>query len=562
MANEQTCHLHNMEQSERRMTSSEEADTGPLPSNKPLRNIQIKLEKEIENLKLLTDTDTVPLTLNKPLIQKVPQHWRSCYSEDECKRYFKPISVAIGPLHHQREIDRDPRMERGEQCKLKLAAMFIKDSTRKTEEFYDDVKKEMNSLKSWYNLEVVENWSEKELAWMFIVDGCALLHFIVRDVNYDWERFSVNNGLVSIEKMDFFLLENQLPYRLLEILIESFAKNLPDDQLARNNPEELLKKCIADFINRSFWRLTAQQEHHRSFLRQTARQEQTARQQKTVQQEHRIRIDNSQPHPPDPQPHPHHFQDLLQGGEKREGSNEDGFCETLIGDKSNHPHHLLDLLRRRLIGEKGEKRERSNEDGFWETLIGDKSKHSPLIIRNVRELKGKGIHFKAKEKGSAITNNDFKDRCCMATLTLAPIFLHGTTVPLLLNLIAYELSPGFKENWEITSHLLLLESLIDNAEDLKELKDAGVLHNGLGSDEAVAQLLSKIGGILVPNFKVDPDLRHDIRAYCDRNKSRFMEFIHTYFRSTWSLVVFLSALASLIMEGMQTYYSSHQNKPH
>ncbi|GLT59359.1 hypothetical protein SLA2020_321800 [Shorea laevis] len=157
----------------------------------------------------------------------------------------------------------------------------------------------------------------------------------------------------------------------------------------------------------------------------------------------------------------------------------------------------------------------------------------------------------------------------MTTLMLAPIFLHNTTVPLLLNLIAYELCPDFKENCEITSHLSFLHSLIDDGEDVKELRDAGVLHNGLGNDEAAAELLNKIGGILVPNFKVDSELIRDIHEYCNSYKSHFSsvrasveaKLTHTYFRRLWNFFVFLGSLADLILTGTTIYYSSQEKKP-
>ncbi|GKV49623.1 hypothetical protein SLEP1_g56364 [Rubroshorea leprosula] len=133
----------------------------------------------------------------------------------------------------------------------------------------------------------------------------------------------------------------------------------------------------------------------------------------------------------------------------------------------------------------------------------------------------------AMEKGGAITDIDFNDHCCMPTLTLAPIFLHNTTIPLLLNLMAYELCPDFKEGCKITSHLSFLDYVIDNGEHVKELRDAGVLHNGLGTDEAVAELFNKINGILVPNLKIDSELRRDIHEYCNSNKSHF-HFVFVY----------------------------------
>ncbi|GKV48549.1 hypothetical protein SLEP1_g55350 [Rubroshorea leprosula] len=494
---------------------SEEPDGGPLTSDKPSDDIKITND-ESTNLKSLRDADADPSTSDKPLkIQKVLNIVRSCYGQD-CERYFIPTSVAIGPLNHRRETKKDSRIERGKEWKRKLAGMFIKKGEE--ENFYKNVKREIKNLRNCYNdIEQLETWNDEKLAWMFLVDGCALLQFIALDVYDAWEFFS-DNDPVRIEKADFFLLENQLPYHLLEILIDSFAEFSGEELGPEFQPKPFFKELIKEFINRSFSSLSPAQKHQTD-------------------------IDYFEPPPP----------------------------------------HLLELLRRRLtIDYKGEKKHPTKKDDFWKTLTNDeelsavgcagigigkksdsvpnKSKHWPSI-RNVRELKDKGIHFKARENGGAITDIDFNERNCLAILTLAPIFLHDTsTVPLLLNLIAYELCPDFKETCKITSQLSFLNSLIDNGEDVKELRDAGVLAHGLGSDEAVAELFNKMSGILVPNLKIDLELRRNIHDYCNSKKSHLIELIHTYFRSTWSFWVFLSALAGLIMQGMQTYYSSREKK--
>ncbi|GLT44262.1 hypothetical protein SLA2020_181710 [Shorea laevis] len=380
--------------------------------------------------------------------------------------------------------------------------MFIHSSAGRVQDFYKNVKKELNSLRDCYNFKEGQKWTDEKLAWMFLVDGCALLLFIILDVSDEWEKFRVITGLAGIEKVDLFLLENRLPYQLLEILIDSYAEFSVVELL--QNRKKLFKKSITKFINRSFLSVTAQEEE-----------------QQQQQQEEK-------------------------------------------------PVHLLDLLRRRLMGvkskKKGEKEERINKDGWLDTLLkGDKSKKW-LSIRNVKELKEKGIRFKARGKVDAITKIEFNDRCCMPTLTLAPMSLHNTTMPLLLNLMAYELCPDFEEDCKITSHLSFLDSLIDDREDVKELRDAGVLHHGLGSDEAVAELFNKISRILVPNLKMDSELRR-IHEYCSKKShlnrlcpSVAVKLTETYFRSPWSFLVFLGALAGLIMTGMQTYNSFHENK--
>ncbi|GLT95852.1 hypothetical protein SLE2022_135110 [Rubroshorea leprosula] len=83
---------------------------------------------------------------------------------------------------------------------------------------------------------------------------------------------------------------------------------------------------------------------------------------------------------------------------------------------------------------------------------------------------------------------------------LASILVDNATMPKLLNLTAYEMCPDFKNEYEFTSWVSSLDSLIDSGEDVKELRDARVLHNGLGSDEVVAKLFNRISNHLVANL--------------------------------------------------------------
>ncbi|GLT63174.1 hypothetical protein SLA2020_357550 [Shorea laevis] len=87
----------------------------------------------------------------------------------------------------------------------------------------------------------------------------------------------------------------------------------------------------------------------------------------------------------------------------------------------------------------------------------------------------------------------------MATLKLPPVKVDNYTAPNLMNLMAQEMCPDFVNDFEITSYVSFLNSLIEKAENVKELRDAGVLGNRLGSDKAVVRLFNKINAKLVPN---------------------------------------------------------------
>ncbi|GLT95855.1 hypothetical protein SLE2022_135140 [Rubroshorea leprosula] len=476
--------------------------------------IQITTGEESEKLMLLEEAAADPpnATSTKPLIQKVAYRLRARYNDEERKRYFEPISVTIGPLHHERDPKPDSPFERGEKFKLQLAGTFIKKSGRTKEDFYSNVKKEINSLKKCYDPNEVEKWNDEELAWMFLVDGCALLHFILLDVMDKWKQVGGKNDLVAFAKLDLFLLENQLPYKLLEILIGMFPE-VPSEEGGENCQKEL-KDSVTKFIDKSFLSPVEQQLQHP------------------------IQVDSHH------QIHPPHLEQQKQEEEKE-------------------PAHLLALLRKRLIGTKAKEKGKDKKmDILWEKLrnsklcsYGAKSRHWHTF-RNVKELKEKGIRFKASKERGAITDIDFDDRFCMPTLTLSPILVDVATMPKLLNLIAYEMCPDFKNEFEITSYVSFLDSLIDSREDVKELRDAGVLRNELGSDKDVAVLFNKISDKLVPNLEIHFELKRRIQEHCNIIWARDVAKIcHTYFRSPWSFIVFLGVITGLVMAALQTYNS-------
>ncbi|GKV40794.1 hypothetical protein SLEP1_g48396 [Rubroshorea leprosula] len=88
-----------------------------------------------------------------------------------------------------------------------------------------------------------------------------------------------------------------------------------------------------------------------------------------------------------------------------------------------------------------------------------------------------------------------------------------------------------------------------------------LLHNGLGSDEAVAELFNKISDCLVSNPELQfLDLQGRIQVHCNSVwASDLAQLYHTYFRTPWSFLVFVGAIAGLLLIALQTY--KEFNKP-
>ncbi|KAB2006642.1 hypothetical protein ES319_D11G360400v1 [Gossypium barbadense] len=176
---------------------------------------------EVVNLRSLDeafDGDEIDLGA-KPLIQRVPS---TLGRHEDFSKYFKPKVISIGPFYHD-----DATLHKSEKLKLKLAALFVKKIGVDKDTLYNNMKTEIDGLKKCYDPKGLENYSNdnEKLAWMFFVDGCAILQAVYMLYGQDRCRtsneFSIKNELLTFVYSDLFLLENQLPFRVLELLTRS-----------------------------------------------------------------------------------------------------------------------------------------------------------------------------------------------------------------------------------------------------------------------------------------------------------------------------------------------------
>jgi hypothetical protein len=103
--------------------------------------------------------------------------------------------------------------------------------------------------------------------------------------------------------------------------------------------------------------------------------------------------------------------------------------------------------------------------------------------RNVQELRAAGIFVeRIRDTNCCLRNISFtKLLACFGYLWLPPITVDDSTGPKFLNLIAYEMCLDFKNDFGITSYVSFLDSLIDEANDVKLLRKARILHNALAA---------------------------------------------------------------------------------
>ncbi|KAG4177463.1 hypothetical protein ERO13_A11G308600v2, partial [Gossypium hirsutum] len=397
-----------------------------------------------------------------------------------------------------------PTFHGSEMLKLRLAAHFVENIGVNNEILYKNIKTEINGLRKCYDPKVLEKYSidDEKLAWMLFVDGCAILQAVYmrygKDYNLTPNELFIKNQLLTFVCSDLFLLENQIPFRVLELLTSS-SKN-----------GEKFMKAIRRFI------------------------------------------DDTVITPADMKEPQSHQQDS-EWWPQQEGER----------------IHLLHLLRVRLLFNKEKKENPWRHSRFCTRFFmylinrsnqtGTKRHHSHTF-RNVKELENAGIRLKASET-SCLTDISFNSIFFVGNLWLPPVIVDDSTGPKFMNLIAYEMCPDFDNDFTVTSYMCFLDSLIDEAEDVKALRRAGILYNGLGSDEEVAKVFNKMNTDLVPSPMIYSYVEQQIDNHC---KNMWINYAakayHTLFRSPWTCLAFVAAIAALYLSALHTYYTIHQPK--
>ncbi|XBI04612.1 hypothetical protein VPH35_132881 [Triticum aestivum] len=131
------------------------------------------------------------------------------------ERYIVPSFVSLGPYHHG-----SPHLRETEELKHAAAHYLCEKSGRSVEEVYDKILSIGTEARSCYADGAVAKFTDAEFAVMMFLDGCYLLLYITNDPGCALllNRMTMSTGPCMAR--DIFLLENQLPWMVLEALLE------------------------------------------------------------------------------------------------------------------------------------------------------------------------------------------------------------------------------------------------------------------------------------------------------------------------------------------------------
>ncbi|KAL5704665.1 hypothetical protein ACHQM5_023057 [Ranunculus cassubicifolius] len=158
----------------------------------------------------------VPLLLNETCICRVPRLLRKVKEEA-----YTPQVVSIGPYHHGTE-----RLEAMEDHKLRYVSdFFYRESENSREDFVVSLIGLEKTARDCY--EQPFPYESDEFVEMMLIDGCFILELILKCAEYVQEVVAMDPlfrtlSMLSSISSDMLLLENQLPFFILETLFNLF----------------------------------------------------------------------------------------------------------------------------------------------------------------------------------------------------------------------------------------------------------------------------------------------------------------------------------------------------
>jgi hypothetical protein len=170
----------------------------------------------LESIKL--DIANLQSTSTRYTICKVPYKLRN-----EKNDAYSPQTISIGPLHNPKDKPKE-NLKAMQEHKLSYMLSLLERTRNETDALEACGKATLDlDAKVRLNYEEKVEHSGTELARMLLVDGCFILELFIRyyinDLRPD-DPILLNPRMISVVRRDLALLENQIPFIVLEELFK------------------------------------------------------------------------------------------------------------------------------------------------------------------------------------------------------------------------------------------------------------------------------------------------------------------------------------------------------
>ncbi|KAG6386633.1 hypothetical protein SASPL_151801 [Salvia splendens] len=220
------------------------------------------------------------------------------------------------------------------------------------------------------------------------------------------------------------------------------------------------------------------------------------------------------------------------------------------------PRHLLEALHRTFLRRVVETQ--PNPDNQPREITRSAWSQMDSLFRSVTDLKAKGIYL--QPSSNCLTDISFTSYGLFAKLRLPIFCVNEESKVLFSNLIVFEMSAGVQTDYGVSSYINFMKTLINNANDVKVMRERGILWSTLENDEEVLHIFKSISTYGFSSTGLDHfnEVKMRIDVYCN-NKARIWmaELFNTYFQSPWSAIALFAAAFLLCLTILQTYYTIH-----
>ncbi|CAN4109156.1 unnamed protein product [Withania somnifera] len=173
-----------------------------------------------------SDGETASCTTDGNEIVKYYYHsWRiqkvlPLLKMDEYNRHeYDPKVVSLGPYHH-----RKPELQLAEDFKHIALEMFVSGSSKDVAYFYNKILEVVDNARSCYVDGSTDKYNDHEFALMMLLDACFIINPIEFSTSDRYNKLRTTRhhlGMLALSTTvrDMFLLENQIPFWILKLLI-------------------------------------------------------------------------------------------------------------------------------------------------------------------------------------------------------------------------------------------------------------------------------------------------------------------------------------------------------
>ncbi|PQQ14051.1 UPF0481 protein [Prunus yedoensis var. nudiflora] len=453
---------------------------------------------------------------------------------------YRPSIVSIGPFH-----ENDRNLAAMTQYKLAYMLSFLHqpstaaEDTREDAEEYHTTKCLEECIDAIYGLdEVVRQcytekieYKEDELAEILLLDGCFILELFLRcdrslkymkQDDYNSDPVLRSAWTIAALQHNLALLENQIPFFVLELLYDTMKPNITKCKL----PQTVTALAL-------------------NFFQAVSRKE--------IKE--------------DPSAGATEFKHLLDLLQKFYFDPTGHLPFKVEPNSDNKQHSALQRVISRLVSKiRREKqtpclpthhqRDPAN-NGKWE------------FNYCVSELLESGIEFKVGSSTQQyLLDIKFED----GVIIIPQLRIHETMNSLLRNLIAYE-QCSLRSTHSVTSYAFLLKSLISTSGDSKLLRERNIIehNNRIGDTEYLTQFESILDQVAMKDDFSFAALVDEVNKYRTSwySWSRIRVFLWvqfqrqtrilctTYFSSAWKVISLMAGVVLLLLTSLQTYYTIH-----